>query len=241
MLFNHHAPDVPVAFCLEKAGRGDIASLTFHLGEYDQREVLVIDPSMLVYCGYIGGTDDDRCLDIAVDVHGNAYLTGYTYSSHSMGFPVLIGPDLTFNGGLNDQDAFVAKILTRGIWCDSYGVSAQSGGRVGIHVAAGEENAGRNYLILGSASGTAGGIPLPGGKETLPLTWDAFTELVLAYLNSPIFKGFLGKLDANGGAEAQLNAPPLDPGYVGVVLHFVCCLNQPFDFVSNPVPIAIEP
>jgi hypothetical protein len=65
----------------------------------------------LVYAGYIGGGDSEYGTGIAVDSDSNAYVTGYTYSSEAMGFPVLVGPDLTNNGS---QDAFVAKVSADG-------------------------------------------------------------------------------------------------------------------------------
>ena len=65
------------------------------------------DGTGLVYCGYIGGFDDDVGVGIAVDGAGNAYVSGYTASSEAT-FPVTAGPDLTYNG---DGDAFVAKVL----------------------------------------------------------------------------------------------------------------------------------
>ena len=61
----------------------------------------------LIYAGYIGGSDGDVGLGIAVDSTGNAYIIGET-SSTGATFPVAVGPDLTHNGGL--RDAFVAKI-----------------------------------------------------------------------------------------------------------------------------------
>jgi hypothetical protein len=63
--------------------------------------------AMLVYCGYIGGSGDERCEAIAVDSSGNAYVTGSTISSEAT-FPVIVGPDLTFNDGF--YDAFVVKV-----------------------------------------------------------------------------------------------------------------------------------
>jgi hypothetical protein len=64
----------------------------------------------LVYAGYIGGNRDDLGTGIAVDSAGNAYVTGSTASTEAS-FPVLVGPDLTHNGGIvGDSDAFVAKI-----------------------------------------------------------------------------------------------------------------------------------
>ena len=52
----------------------------------------------LVYAGYIGGAGWDAGRGIAVDAAGNAYVTGETDSDQAT-FPVLGGPDLTFNGG----------------------------------------------------------------------------------------------------------------------------------------------
>ncbi len=62
--------------------------------------------STLLYAGYIGGASDDAGYGIAVDAGGNAYLTGYTFSTEAT-FPDLVGPDGTYNGG---GDAFVAKV-----------------------------------------------------------------------------------------------------------------------------------
>lgn len=65
------------------------------------------------YLGYIGGSGFDQALGIAVDSTGAAYVTGTTGSTEAT-FPVNGGPDLTFNGGAFDQDAFVAKINNAG-------------------------------------------------------------------------------------------------------------------------------
>jgi hypothetical protein len=63
----------------------------------------------LLYCGYIGGASTDVGLGVAVDVAGNAYVTGGTKSDQAT-FPVAVGPDLTYNGGFAEFDAFVARI-----------------------------------------------------------------------------------------------------------------------------------
>ena len=65
------------------------------------------------YLGYIGGSGFDQSLGIAVDGTGAAYVTGTTGSTEAT-FPVSGGPDITFNGGAFDQDAFVAKINSAG-------------------------------------------------------------------------------------------------------------------------------
>ncbi len=78
----------------------------FAVGEYDQRRPLVLDPAFIIYCGYIGGLDWDAGYGRAVDGSGNAYVTGYTDSDQAS-FPVIYGPDLSYNGA---YDAFVAKV-----------------------------------------------------------------------------------------------------------------------------------
>jgi hypothetical protein len=116
---------------------------------------------------------------------------------------------------------------------------SEAGGTVNFELDAEPDNANRNYILLGSVSGTEPGFALPGGMATLPLNWDAFTDVVLLLLNTPVFSDFLGVLDGNAQAAAQLYSGQLPPGYVGTILYFAYCLNGPFDFASNPVEIEI--
>jgi len=87
----------------------DGVTVGFRVGPYDTTRPLVLDPLMLVFCGYLGGTGVDEAADVAVDASGNAYVVGTT-SSPSSSFPVRTGPDLTYNGGQPYGDVFVAKI-----------------------------------------------------------------------------------------------------------------------------------
>jgi hypothetical protein len=90
----------------------------FRVDDYDRSQPLVIDPVVLIYCGYIGGAgefntgggEDELGTGIAVDSAGNAYVTGITNSAPAS-FPEKVGPDLTWN---NDVDAFVAKVKADG-------------------------------------------------------------------------------------------------------------------------------
>ena len=75
--------------------------LTFNGGSVDAFVAKVrADGTALVYCGYIGGSGADSGYGIAVDAAGNAYVTGVTDSDQAS-FPVTVGPDLTFNGGIS--------------------------------------------------------------------------------------------------------------------------------------------
>jgi len=125
---------------------------------------------------------------------------------------------------------------------DNYVLYESLGGLVNLSLTAGISNAKRHYIILGSASGTTPGINLPGGFVVLPLNWDAFTGLVIDYINTSFLMNFLGALDHQGSGMAILNtAGPLPAGLAGTTLSFAFALNAPWDFVSNSVSIEIVP
>ena len=73
----------------------------------------------LSYCGFLGSDHADQANAIAVDSKGSAYITGY--ENEPGGLPVLVGPDLTYNGW---NDAFVAKVKPAGdgyVYCGYIG------------------------------------------------------------------------------------------------------------------------
>src|SRR6266851_1938213 len=114
--------EINAAYSLDRTSGGRSHRYGFALDSFDRGRPLVLDPAVLVYAGYIGGSGDDEGRGIAVDSSGNAYITGYTNSTQAT-FPVTIGPDLTFNGG---NDAFVAKINAAGtalLYCGYIGGS----------------------------------------------------------------------------------------------------------------------
>jgi len=58
-----------------------------HVGSYDARRPLVIDPT-IVLATYVGGGGTDQAFAIALDASANVYLTGNTNSAD---FPTTVG------------------------------------------------------------------------------------------------------------------------------------------------------
>lgn len=115
-----------------------------------------------------------------------------------------------------------------------------AGGTVDFLVSAGADNAGRIYIIVGGVTGSDPGTALPGGLVTLPVNIDVFTNyFVFPFLNSALFANFMGTLDSDGKASAQLNAPAMPASALGITMTYAYCCNKPYDFVSNPVDIEI--
>jgi hypothetical protein len=75
----------------------------------------------VTHCYPLPCNDEGR--KVAFDGSGNAYVAGYTASDETT-FPVLVGPDVTYNGG--NYDGFVAKI-------NSSGTGLTYGGYLGAH------------------------------------------------------------------------------------------------------------
>ena len=74
--------EVAAAYSLE-GEVSDGVPFGFRVGAYDQQKVLVLDPVVLLYAGYIGGSNTDQGWGIAVDSTGHAYVTGNTGSTEA--------------------------------------------------------------------------------------------------------------------------------------------------------------
>ncbi len=142
----------------------------------------------LVYCGYIGGSDDDEGYGIAVDGSGNAYVTGRALSTETS-FPVTVGPDLTHNGG--GADAFVAKVNAAGTALAYCGYIGGDDDDVGSAVAV--DGLGNAY-VTGLAASTQTTFPVTVGPD-------------LTY-NSGLYDAFVAKVNTAGTALAYC-------GYIG--------------------------
>lgn len=97
--FSSNFPTTAGAFKTTYSGAGD----TF---------VAKLSPggTALQYSTYLGGSRTDNAEGIAVDINGNAYVTGQTYSTD---FPTVAAIQ-SANGGNQDSDAFVTEINSSG-------------------------------------------------------------------------------------------------------------------------------
>jgi hypothetical protein len=131
----------PVAYQYIGDVRGTVTS-AFHVdregdvhlrvGAYDPTRTLVIDP-VVSYATYLGGSNFEQGMAIAVDAGGSAYVAGYTMSTD---FPVVGAFDRSL-GKRGDVDAFVAKFNADGtalVWSTYLGGSTGVDRAVGIAV-----------------------------------------------------------------------------------------------------------
>ena len=173
----------------------------FNLGEYDTTRPLVLDPVILVYCGYIGGTREDEGHGVSMDVFGNAYVTGCAYSDERT-FPVTVGPDLTYNGGT--WDAFVAKVNASGsalVYCGFIGGNGDDHGH-GIAV-----DAAGNAYVTGTTKSSESTFPVTVGPD---LTHNGIDDVFVAKVNASgsalVYCGFIGGVHSDYGNSIAVDA-----------------------------------
>jgi len=130
----HVHVDVDVEF--KKIGENTYG---FDVGYYDKSCDLVIDPVVMAYSTFLGGSGDEHGFAMAVDNGGSAYVTGDTYS---IDFPVDDAYQNSFGGG--DYDAYVTKFSASGsslVYSTYLGGSDNEAGE-GIQV----DSSGKAYL-----------------------------------------------------------------------------------------------
>ena len=182
-------------------------NLTFHdpgkfaLAGFDDAFVAKVNAAgtALLYAGYIGGSLDDFGTAIAVDSVGNAYVTGYTYSTEAS-FPVTIGPDLTYNGA---SDAFVAKVNAAGTGLVYAGYIGGSGDDVGMGIAV---DAAGNAYVTGGTNSTEATFPVAVGPD---LTYNGNGDAFVVKLNSTgtafLYAGYIGGSGGDAGFAIALD------------------------------------
>ncbi|PWB74352.1 MAG: hypothetical protein C3F15_07995, partial [Holophagae bacterium] len=177
---------VAAAFDLEPGADAGRQGYRFRLGPHDPARELVIDPVTLVYCGYIGGSGDDRGYAVAVDGDGAAYVTGVATSTQTT-FPVTVGPDLTHNGG---NDVFVAKVNAAGTALDYCGYIGGANSDTGYGIAV---DADGNAYVTGDTNSNQASFPVIVGPDlTLNGVTDAFVARVNAAGTALDYCGYIG-------------------------------------------------
>ena len=175
-----------------------------------------------------GQPANSPCVDTGSDLASNLGMNLYWTRTDEV-------PD---SGTVDMGFHYGADFLFPSLQADAFAIPEKVGGTANFLLLAGAKNADRTYLLLGSISGTVKGIPLPGGKATLPLNYDIFTTMTILYANTQLFLDFMGTLDAMGSGAAQMNLGPV-PGFAPLTMYFAYALNKPWDFASNPVGIEI--
>jgi hypothetical protein len=150
----------------------------------------------LDYCGFIGGEEADVPRGIAVDTDGNAYITGDTGSDENT-FPVVLGPDLTFNEGSDERDAFVAKVDAMGTHLDYCGYIGGYNGELCDDVAVDKNS---NAYVVGSTHSDESTFPVVAGPDlTFNGNVDVFVAKVDATGTHLDYCGYIGGLSFDAG------------------------------------------
>jgi len=177
---------------------------------------------------------------IEVDMSGNPLnvwdMSGLGISPEGVGMDMATG-NVFIADGFGNMVHEIAGMFSLGV--DTLSIK-ETGGKANFVLNALSSNASRDYILLGSITGTSPGTPLPKGMATLPLNIDIFTNIVFQYMNTPIFDKFLGTLDAQGMATATLDVP-IATGAAGLKMHFAFALNKPWNFASTTAYVEIVP
>ena len=121
-------------------------------------------------------------------------------------------------------------------------LSTSQGGQVVFSLDAGAANAGRDYLLLGSYSGTSPGVALIGGAH-LPLNFDRYSRFLVDHANTGMLINTSGTLGSGGHATARIQFPAgMFSTLTGSTLHHAYLLVSPqADFASVALPLALLP
>jgi beta-propeller repeat-containing protein len=154
----------------------------------------------LIYATYLGGGGFDEGWGIAVDVGGNAYVTGITDSTN---FPTIIGAGQTTYGG--GGDAFVTKLNPRGsalVYSTYLGGSALDYSDMGLGIAV--DSTGNTYVTGRAGSNfptTAGAFQAMHGG-----TWDAFVAKLDSSGSVLVYSSYLGGNGIDSGQDIAVDA-----------------------------------
>ncbi len=167
----------------------------FELGSYDPSRQLVIDPVLLAYSTYLGGSGTDQLSEIAIDGAGAAYVIG---DSDSTNFDT-VGPIAGDSAGF---DVVVSKLNPAGsaLVYSTYlgGAGLDDGQTIAV------DGSGAAYVAGGTDSGnfpTVNAIQATKGTGE-----DAFISKLSPAGNALVYSTFLGGGGADRGEGIALDA-----------------------------------
>ena len=160
----------------------------FQVKEYNKNYELIIDPSVLVYSTYLGGSDTDSARSLAVDSAGSIYVAGFT---SSMNFPAKDPVQGSYGGG--KDDAFITRIDASGtalVYSTYLGGSGDEG-RCETCIAVDPEGA---VYVTGWTDSLDFPTkdPIQGNHAGSAGSWDAFITKINSAGNEIIYSTYLG-------------------------------------------------
>jgi hypothetical protein len=166
---------------------------TTYAGEFDAF-VTKLDAtgSGLVYSTYLGGSDSDFAVRIAVDGAGSAYVTGFTRSTD---FPTTAGTAQTTHAG--EFDAFVSKLDSTGSGLVYSTYLGGSDTDVGFGVAV--DGAGSAYVMGYTASTDFPTITGAAQITSAGGSFDAFVSKLDSTGSGLVYSTYLGGSDTDVG------------------------------------------
>ena len=171
----------------------------FHLSTFDRSQSLIIDPLMLSFSTYLGGSGYDYAYDVVVDNSNHTYIIGKT---DSITFPVTpTAVNTSFNGG--SSDIFITKLNPVGsslIYSTYLGGSSEDSG---FSIVVDSYN---NTYITGKTSSTDFPVTANAINDSLCGETDIFVTKLNGTGNKLEFSTYLGGGDVDSGSEIRVDA-----------------------------------
>jgi gliding motility-associated-like protein len=143
----------------------------------------------LVYSTYLGGSNNDAGRSIAIDASGNAYVTGFTWSSN---YDIIPGAFQTTNGG--NADVFVTKLNPTGTGLIYSTYIGGSNDEVGNSIAI---DASGNVYVAGQTWSTNYDISFGAFQTTYGGGIDGFVTKLNSIGTSLLYSTYLGGSNAD--------------------------------------------
>ncbi|MFX0013822.1 MAG: SBBP repeat-containing protein [Promethearchaeota archaeon] len=172
----------------------------FRIASFDNSQRLIIDPLILSFSTYLGGSSYDYGYDIVVDSENATYILGQT---NSLSFPITPGTiNDSFNGGTSDL--FIAKLdpVGNNLIFSTYlgGSKEDSGYRIALDTSNNTYITGKTASLDFPTTSNAFSESFNGGE------YDIFVTKLNATGNKLVFSTYLGGAEGDYGREIVVDA-----------------------------------